>query len=627
MKQTLIIFIAALTMLGTTLVSCDSDEVDNLYTFTGQMVGQYLTNSDEYSEFARLLDTTNVMGLLNSYGSFTIFAPGNKAMKEFYALKGKTSLDDFTVDSLRLIAYDHIINGSTITYSYFNVGRLGEMTMSDRFISISYQEGKLGFVNKTSEIVVKDINLHNGVIHQISEVINPTNSGIVEAISKDSTFSIFYNALIATGLADKLLKDRDYSYNPDNFKDLVTTPKESNQWFYHEIPAARRYGFTVLMESDATMKANNINDIADLKAFAASVYDEMYPEDAGITDITDRRNSLNRFVAYHIIEKQLGVSKFIDAYDTDHMIKTTDMFEYIETMCPNTLIEVKKDRLSNKTNLLNYIPETGDVVNISSVNFDKDATNGVFHEIDAMLVYNRQVDNMLSSKRLRFDSSSFFAELTNNNMRGRGTFKSSTMSNLHFQIPRGYIERITASEQTVVGYLCAYDKFQNFQGDEIFLNASSGKLYDFEILTPPIPAGTYEVRFGYLTNGKRGVAQLYFDGIPCGVPLNLNKSAVDNGFQVPGTVPEDSEGFENDKIMRNLGYMKGPACYKVPVPGWTSGLNARYSTSILRRILGTYTFAEAGHHKLTVKGLSGGEFMFDYMEFVPTSALETEDIY
>lgn len=627
MKQRFIIFFAALSILGSTLVSCDPDKVDNLYTFTDKLLGNYLIDNKEYSEFARLLDTTQVMGLLNSYGSYTVFAPDNKAMSEFYALKGKKTLSEFSMDSLRIIAYDHIINGSVITYNFFNDGRLGEMTMSDRYISISFQEGKWGFVNKTSEIITKDIMVHNGVIHRIDEVINPTNSGIVEAISKDSSFTIFYEALLATSLADLLLKDKDDSYDPNKFKDLITSPKEQNQWFYHEIPTARKYGFTVLMESDATMRANNINNLDDLKAFAASVYNEIYPEDAGISDIKDRRNSLNRFIAYHIIEKQLSYTRFIDAYDTEHMVKNQDMYEYIETLCPNTLMEVKKDRLSNKTNLINYIPETGRVINISSVNFDRDATNGVYHEIDGMLVYDKEVDNMLSGKRLRFDSSSFFAELTNNNMRGRGTFKSATQQNLHFQIPRGYIERIKASEQTVVGYLCGYDKFQNYQGDEIFLNASAGKLYDFEIKTPPIPSGTYEIRFGYLTNGKRGVAQLYFDGIPCGVPLNLNKSATDNGYQVPGSVPEDPDGFENDKIMRNQGYMKGPASYKVPVTGWTSGANARYSTSVLRRILGTFTFAEAGHHTFTVKGLSGGEFMFDYMEFVPTSAIETEDIY
>jgi len=30
---------------------------------------------------------------------------------------------------------------------------------------------------------------------------------------------------------------------------------------------------------------------------------------------------------------------------------------------------------------------------------------------------------------------------------------------------------------------------------------------------------------------------------------------------------------------------------------------------------------------LMVKGLSGGEFMMDYLDFVPTSVLENEDIY
>ncbi len=79
--------------------------------------------------------------------------------------------------------------------------------------------------------------------------------------------------------------------------------------------------------------------------------------------------------------------------------------------------------------------------------------------------------------------------------------------------------------------------------------------------------------------------------------------------------------------MRNRGFMKGPASFRVAEAGWTSGENARFSSANLRRILGTYEFTEAGPRKLMVKGLSGGEFMFDYLEFVPTSAIEDEDIY
>ena len=79
--------------------------------------------------------------------------------------------------------------------------------------------------------------------------------------------------------------------------------------------------------------------------------------------------------------------------------------------------------------------------------------------------------------------------------------------------------------------------------------------------------------------------------------------------------------------MHNHGYMKGPACYKVPKPGWTTGVNARYSADNLRRILGTYKFTSASTHTFTVKGLSYGEFQCDFIEFVPVSALENEDMY
>jgi uncharacterized surface protein with fasciclin (FAS1) repeats len=630
--------VASLSLFLFILPSCDPDNVgDNLYTFKDRMMGQYLKDTTIFTEFARLLDTTKVTGLLNAYGYFTCFAPTNDAMKMYYKEKGKKSLKDFTLDSLKIIAYDHIINGSALSYVNFVNGRLPDLSMSERYISIFFTDSGTTYVNRTplkrgGLIINKDVRVHNGYVHIIDRVLDPTRAGIVEAIAKDKRFSLFYEALVLTGLADSLLKDRDKTYDPSQYESLVTVTKDMGQWYYQEVPQSRKYGYTVLLESNATYNANGITNIATLKAKAAEIYDAVYPEDAGITDVKNRRNSLNRFIAYHLIEKQLNYDKFIDAYDTNHMLKTRDMYEYIETMCPNTLIEIKKERATNRTNLINYIRETGQVIQIVNGSYDYDATNGVFHEINGILAYSQDVDNELSTKRLRFDSSSFFSELTNNNMRG-SRLKQNTVSDLynepslHFQLPRGYISRITSSEQTVVGYLAGYHKFQNYEGDEIFLNATSGKLYDFTIITPPIPAGTYEVRFGYLTNGKRGVAQLYFDGIPCGVPLNLNTLATENGWQLPGSIPDDPNGFENDKMMRNRGYMKGPACYKVITPGWTSGENARYSNAILRRILGQFNFPKAGHHEFYVKGLSGGEFMFDYMEFVPTSALETEDVY
>jgi len=181
----------------------------------------------------------------------------------------------------------------------------------------------------------------------------------------------------------------------------------------------------------------------------------------------------------------------------------------------------------------------------------------------------------------------------------------------------------------VAYFMTPYNMFLDYEGDEFMIATQSGNNYEFSITTPPIPAGLYEVRFGYLANGKRGVAEFYVDDIPVKEPVNLNTDGTNPeiGYVLPGSDINDPLGYENDKTMRNHGYMKAPACFKVPVTGWSYGENARYSNAALRKILGTFTFKTAGSHNLSVKGLSYGEFMYDYIEFVPVSALETEDIY
>lgn len=450
---------------------------------------------------------------------------------------------------------------------------------------------------------------------------------ITDKIETDNSYSIFYQGLLSTGLVDSIKADRDKTYNSVVFQQLITATKESNQWFYHELPTLRRFGYTLLMESDFVFNQAGITDIHSLKEYAASVYNQVYPEDAGITDPRNRKNSLNRFIAYHLINKKLKLDMFIDAYDTDHMIKNVDMYEYIETMCPNSLIEIRKIRATNESNIINKVDKTGNAIRIITNSNENDIYNGYCYGIDNVLTFNAEFQEELAGKRLRFDFASFFPELSNNYIRGRGTIKSANNQNPHVIIPHGYLGNIKLSASSSIGYLCAYDKFQSYQGDELFINADPGKPYNFEILTPPIPAGTYEVRFGYLSNGKRGVVQFNFDGMPCGFPLNLNKSTIDIGYQIPGSDSSDPLGFRNDKELRNHGFMKGPASYKVPVPGWTTGINARFSNSIIRRIVGTFTFDKTGNHTFTVNGLVPGEFMLDFIEFVPISFLESEDIY
>jgi hypothetical protein len=115
--------------------------------------------------------------------------------------------------------------------------------------------------------------------------------------------------------------------------------------------------------------------------------------------------------------------------------------------------------------------------------------------------------------------------------------------------------------------------------------------------------------------------------------LNLSLYATDPeiGYETPGSNKDDPYGYENDKMMRNRGYMKGPCSYYCC--GHWYGYdadNARLSRQSLRRILGTYKFTEWKEHTFTVISLGSTsndtQFMLDYLEFCPTELLEHEGI-
>ena len=614
--------------------SCKEDIGDTYYTFTGETVGGYITNRPEsFSEFNELLDRSGVLGLLNSYGEYTCFLPDNQAMINYYHSKGKNSLDDFSADSLKQIAYDHIIKGFEITTDDFEDGLLPNLTMSGRFLNVSLQAGETSIIyriNITSTIETRDIEKHNGVIHVIDKTLSPTQNTLVEAIANNSKYSLFFEALMATGLYSELELIKDESYDPELIIDndgVINGIGGINR-----VPKERKYGYTAFIESNETYAANGITNLEEMKTYAKTVYDEMYTEDAGITDITDRKNSLNRFVAYHLVNKKLTSKLILEAYDKTgqyyesrgetHSIQIHDMLEYIETMCPNTLIEVRTLRTTNEYNIFNMIGENGTAIRMTD-DFDNDAINGVYHEIDNILAYTQDVERMLSTKRLRMDAASFFPELTNNNI--RVGHASPFYPSEEWFFTDDYIDRVKTSETTQFEYINADDRFCDYQGDEVFLSG----LYDFEITTLPIPPGTYEVRFGYQPTLFRGVAQLYWDGVPTGIPLNLSLYA-DNpkiGHVIPGIDPADPYGYENDKMMRNRGYMKAPASFRAINPVWYTGDPARSDPAALRRILGIYTFPKATTHKFAVKAVKTGQFMFDYLEFVPLEVLEFEDVY
>ena len=56
------------------------------------------------------------------------------------------------------------------------------------------------------------------------------------------------------------------------------------------------------------------------------------------------------------------------------------------------------------------------------------------------------------------------------------------------------------------------------------------------------------------------------------------------------------------------------------------GKSVRYDETAIRKILGIFDFHNDEKHIFRMKSVKNGEFMIDYLEFVPTEYLEFEGI-
>jgi hypothetical protein len=148
---------------------------------------------------------------------------------------------------------------------------------------------------------------------------------------------------------------------------------------------------------------------------------------------------------------------------------------------------------------------------------------------------------------------------------------------------------------------------------------------------PPVPyTGTYEIRYGLNVNNNRGMAQIYIGDNPnnlpaIGIPLDLRMRDV----TVTGWVADSELGLtngdaieENDKAMRNNGYMKGPKYFYDD-----ASHSGRDRSNCLRRIIYTGQLEAGKTYYMRFKSVlktTGAEFFFDYLELVPKSIYNGE---
>lgn len=580
--------------------SCIDDNVDEdaFYTFVGETVASYCSNRTNFTVFNQIIEDSETFSLLSCYGHFTCFIPTDSAFQEYFKAK-EISYADLTKEDKRQIVYNHVIKSEYMNYltESFQEGSLPEPSMSDRFINISFAGFNEGnqtiLVNQEVPILHKDVKVHNGVIHIVGNIVDPSNAYLTGLIQEKGYFKLFSEALELTAMGDSIMKVYDLTYE----RPAVDVVIGGTTFKY---PEMKKYGYTVFAETDETFKNAGIETIDKLVDYATQYYGR---ED--INDFKSRKNPLNKFISYHILERQMSTSDFLYSGAATSPGAEDERFEYYETMLQYRLIEIKsRNRLNTQ--------KDGTHVSINDFQSNLNGINGYAHALNEILVYDENImQNDILNKRIRFDCHAIPPQLTNNNIRWK------TMTTL-YTFPKDYCgDYFTFTDDTKLK-LWASEAWTNYQADEMVMSG----WYDFTLRMHPVPPGTYEIRLGYRAETWRGVAQLFIDNEIVGIPVDLRIVGTDPRV---GWIDDDQttdNGVENDKMMRNRSYMKAPtSIYSLNGPK-----TLRQDNMSLRIIIGTFTFQDYAPHYFRARNVEAEnlEFHFDYLEYVPVSYIDKE---
>ncbi len=623
------------------------------YTFQGNTVASYLEeNSEQFSDFITILKRANVWGELTTYGAYTCFAPTNKAINLFVKERGKfyntdyNSVDDLSDEDCDTLAWTHIME-QTCFVAEMVEGYFPKVNKNDRFLQLTFDstfyntEGDSSYrlvrcVNIKSHIIHSDDTCQNGVVHIIDRCIDFSGNYIYDAIYNDRKIHLFGEALRLCGLQDsfKVWYDDSYKIGIDSIEKGVPLSSAGNKYTV-KYWDRRKTCFTFLVEPDEVYNKAGIYTIEQLIDYAKNIYDESYPNDADVSDFTDRRNSLNRFVSYHILPFQCGYNSFNPRSDIVSMYNKgiIDPEDYFETFCPHTLMRIstskdkniyinRRDKEGNGTKDFKGKLYPGIRIRKPS-EIDSTAQlshNGVYHYIDDILTYSTLVRDTILDRRIRVDVTTLSPDFMTSGRRQR--VPEADYQGSGFKNPTNFH---TFNEDFVLSLRDASTHSYAYEGDGIDIQGN----FDMYVKLPPIPHdGTWQFRMSFRSNAACGIVQQYWaegspeDWQPLGIPSDLRVDLTDPsvGWIIDSDLPDAEAVDALDKSMKNRGWMKGADSQLT-----NNGTLHRDQNTMGRRILYTgYMYANRDYY-LRLKQIldnSQAEMLFDYIELVPKNVYD-----
>jgi hypothetical protein len=448
-------------------------------------------------------------------------------------------------------------------------------------------------------------------------------NSLAKALKRDESISLFYKALVLTGMIDSIREYVDESF--------VSRELEQNRFYfgyswysvtYHDYMCIR---YTIFCETDSILSSKyDINTIDDLFVYSKKVYDESFPEDANQydKDFTDRRNPLNRFISYHILPMGVSYDKLNPSHEEikRRFIKWNeiDFEDYYSPLLQHSLLKISTPYQSE----IRFINRKGTEVEGISIDPNGiEASNGYAYYLSDIITYGKFEREKVLNTRLRILPTTMFPEIMNNGARDSSYYDDGNrmVVSLNDHFKKSYC--VSDDTQFFLSYLKR--GYNSFMGDELFL----GSQFDISFKLPSVPTdGLYEIRFrGSHGNDRPDVVQFYLNGVECGSPIsffNPREKCLDIWVQddvFSGLENEDSLINANDDSLRVHGYMKDVASYTT-----YDYRPYRDKDHMLRRIICSDVYLEANNdYYLRIKKLDQGEdaekrsMRLDVIEIVP----------
>jgi uncharacterized surface protein with fasciclin (FAS1) repeats len=279
--------IVLIILLG--ISACEPKEIISNFEDQDKMtILDYVTkNKETYSSFLKIMEAGNVDKILSAYNpnsaGYTLFLPTNKAIEQFIAESNDfNTLEELLADTVYASNFCkyHVVDLG-IESDDFPFGALPRLTLSGDILTVSFvNEPDTSYykINNLAPVTKTNIELSNGYIHLISVALKPIVYTTYDWLQNHPGYSIFKQAVDASGLA---------SFLNFNAKESVGSQQQ----------------FTLLVEHDSVF---NKFDVTDFDGLAALV-------SPGETDYSNPTNPLHEFVAYHILTDLRFLDDFVDA--------------------------------------------------------------------------------------------------------------------------------------------------------------------------------------------------------------------------------------------------------------------------------------------------------------------------